>query len=365
MYRLQRIRKEALYQHLIRTALLLLAARLMICAQPACGQHSSAGGGHAGAAHVSGAGHSGGISAARSTMSTPSSGSAHAPVPGAIPRASIHSPSHVFVGSGSRPGNVASSESHFSSGNNTWVEPPGTQAREGTTFAASAMSTTGSMTRAWAGAAVDIHRPQVPIVGIFVSSAFIERKERLAEGPFLGTTTIMRPPSIHDRRHFRDFKNSLFVGGCLDGFFPGLCGSAFWLGPAWGYGANCDPSVDCDGNGYLDESTVGRYGMGVDVQSESKSAEYGPFSWDGAQGFNSEDAPPKSRVFIVIYLTDGTSYGVTDYWLTAGKFNYLTTYAGENSIPMEMLDLQKTVDENAARGMEFTLRNQRLGQEQR
>jgi hypothetical protein len=103
----------------------------------------------------------------------------------------------------------------------------------------------------------------------------------------------------------------------------------------------------------------------MDVQSEAPSCESGPFSWEESPGFNSGGAAPKPRVPVVIYLRDGTSYGVTDYWLSAGKLSYLTTYGGENSIPVEMLDLQKTVDENAAQGLEFTLRNQRLGQEQR
>jgi len=61
---------------------------------------------------------------------------------------------------------------------------------------------------------------------------------------------------------------------------------------------------------------------------------------------------------VTIYLKDGSSYGVTDYWLADGNLHYVTTYGGENSISVERLDLQKTVDENAGRGVNFTLYNE-------
>jgi hypothetical protein len=72
-----------------------------------------------------------------------------------------------------------------------------------------------------------------------------------------------------------------------------------------------------------------------------------------------EPLPPEqanASPLILLVLKDGSVYGVTDYWLEEGKLHYLTSYGGANDIPIEQLDLQKTVDENWARGVEFALR---------
>jgi hypothetical protein len=57
-------------------------------------------------------------------------------------------------------------------------------------------------------------------------------------------------------------------------------------------------------------------------------------------------------------LKDGTSYGVTDYWLSGGSLHYVTNYGGENRVVADRLDLQRTVDANAANGVSFILSNE-------
>jgi len=73
-------------------------------------------------------------------------------------------------------------------------------------------------------------------------------------------------------------------------------------------------------------------------------------------------APPlpqeqaEASPLILLFLKEGTVYGVTDYWLEGGRLHYLTSYGGENTIDVDQLDLQKTVDENFKRGVTFVLR---------
>jgi len=55
-------------------------------------------------------------------------------------------------------------------------------------------------------------------------------------------------------------------------------------------------------------------------------------------------------------MKNGAVYAVTNYWIADGKLHYLTSYGGENAIDLNDLDLQKTVDVNASRGVEFTLK---------
>jgi hypothetical protein len=58
----------------------------------------------------------------------------------------------------------------------------------------------------------------------------------------------------------------------------------------------------------------------------------------------------------LIYLSDGTNYAVTNYWLGGGALHYMTSYGAEDSVPIGQIDLQRTVDANAAQGVQFTLR---------
>ena len=59
---------------------------------------------------------------------------------------------------------------------------------------------------------------------------------------------------------------------------------------------------------------------------------------------------------VVLFLKDGTVYAITDYWIADNKLHYITNYGGENSIPLDQLDMQRTVDVNAKRGINITLR---------
>ncbi len=61
----------------------------------------------------------------------------------------------------------------------------------------------------------------------------------------------------------------------------------------------------------------------------------------------------------LLMLTDGSAYGVIDYWLDDGRLHYLTPSGRENSLLLERIDLYGTVKANWERGIEFTLRPQR------
>jgi hypothetical protein len=183
-------------------------------------------------------------------------------------------------------------------------------------------------------------------------------------GTAWGSRVFPVPPRIFFPRHLLGGGGfGFFGGGCFSGFFPGFCGTSFWWGPMWAWGPNCDPDWGCNGFGYLNYDPG--YGNGVSgnydaaANGDARSIENGPFSlraWpaDDSVGKKTEISKPT----VTIYLTDGSSYGVTDYWLVGGNLHYVTTYGGENSIPFERLDLQHTVDENAARGVNFTLYNE-------
>jgi len=62
---------------------------------------------------------------------------------------------------------------------------------------------------------------------------------------------------------------------------------------------------------------------------------------------------------VLIYLNDGTTYAASDYWLGDGKMHFNVSYSGENSVDMNQVDLQRTVNENAKRGVKFSLKPNR------
>jgi len=78
--------------------------------------------------------------------------------------------------------------------------------------------------------------------------------------------------------------------------------------------------------------------------------------WQNAPDNSSQSNVANAQPYVVVFLRDGSSYAVSDYWLAGGKLHYVTSYGGENSVDANQLDLQRTVNENASHGITFTLR---------
>jgi hypothetical protein len=48
-------------------------------------------------------------------------------------------------------------------------------------------------------------------------------------------------------------------------------------------------------------------------------------------------------------------YALVDYWVEDGQLHYTTTYGGQGSVGLDRIDLEKTVQLNAGRGVQFVL----------
>ncbi len=59
----------------------------------------------------------------------------------------------------------------------------------------------------------------------------------------------------------------------------------------------------------------------------------------------------------LLQLKNGLMYGLTDYWFEDSRLHYITSYGGENSVPLEEIDFDKTVQLNSERGVELVLRS--------
>ena len=73
-------------------------------------------------------------------------------------------------------------------------------------------------------------------------------------------------------------------------------------------------------------------------------------------GAATEDQVPGKGVFLLV-LNNGTSRVVIDYWVADGYLEYISPDGTRSHIPLEALDLQNTVTQNAPRGVPFVLRS--------
>ncbi len=142
-----------------------------------------------------------------------------------------------------------------------------------------------------------------------------------------------------------------------------------WFFPAYGFygfspffGWGCSPfdpwTFGCGGLGY--GYGFGGYYPPVWDQSEPPASdevsnEPSPSLWQDPPAGEDLQGSAVSTPLTVIYLRDGSSYEVTDYWLSDNKLHYVTNYGGENSVTLNQIDAQRTVDANAAHGVNFTL----------
>ena len=147
-------------------------------------------------------------------------------------------------------------------------------------------------------------------------------------------------------------------------------GGGLW----WGGFYPCDPFWGCYGYGYGYGGGYGYYGgsFGGDYSAdlsynspdyEAGSQEPNPslFAAPASDAGQSGGETSQQQPYVILYLKDGSSYAVSDYWLAGGKLHYVTSYGGENVIDQSQLDLQHTVNENATRGVDFTLRPEPAG----
>jgi hypothetical protein len=150
-----------------------------------------------------------------------------------------------------------------------------------------------------------------------------------------------------------------FFGG-FGGFGLGLWGLGFgWgptCGPYWGWGFGCEalPYYDYGyyNYGYSEPPPAG----GLQAEPVPPTQENAPSTYQYPPPDTSQNNISAEQFETVLYLKDGTVYALTNYWLADGKLVYETNYGGQNSISLDQIDLQKTVNVNASRGVNFTLR---------
>jgi hypothetical protein len=362
------------------------AATLFLAPQPVFAQHGGGGGGGGGGhSGGGGGGHSGGGGGGHSGGGHSSGGTSSGQ---SSTYTGVASSGHVSTGmaSGGAEGNLhawygpsnstnRAFADYYAVGHNTWQDPPspaGTRSSSHTSANNSFAMNSPSVAEA---AAANRHGTSSAISANHFVMASRDAATRsntprgfLPNGTPIGLRPIPLPPHIGKfppGRHFQTF----FGQGCFGGFFPGSCGGGIWWGGGWwdfgggfgwgsgsGFGTDCDPAFGCVYGDYMGGySSGGSYGVeaqGEDMQSqELNSSIYLP-----PPSENSGEAQSASQPEVALFLKDGSVYAVSDYWLAGGQLHYVTNYGGQNSLDISQIDLQRTVDANARRGVTFILR---------
>jgi hypothetical protein len=81
-----------------------------------------------------------------------------------------------------------------------------------------------------------------------------------------------------------------------------------------------------------------------------------PYSYES---FLASQAPPEPEALkhaeTLLYLKNGQFHLLTNYWVEDNKLHYKTADGGENTFDIEGIDIEKTREVNASRGVTFTL----------
>jgi hypothetical protein len=161
-----------------------------------------------------------------------------------------------------------------------------------------------------------------------------------------------------------------FGFGPFFGFDSGLGFGWGVTGCGWDLGLGCGPIGypydyyygEFAPDGYLSTGGPSVYTPDYSKEDESQGATSngGEFPYGapaGSQANASAGNGTGGSPEVVIYLKDGTVYVVTDYWLAGGELHYAMSDGQQFTIDVNQIDLQKTVDVNAKRGVAFTLYN--------
>jgi hypothetical protein len=368
----------------LRNLAIILTVILFVSVAPALAiQHGGGGGGHAGGGGGGGHFSGGGGGHVAGGSSHPSAGGQRPSAP--HPSGGARPPGTPGVSSGSRAASRVPQTTHVAEPGYVWEATPGHANRIGP----ETPKDLGKRGYLWE------EGPSSGVSGekssYFLTANLLPGNEAAARGtvgaggtfeargsvaPHSNAVILSRrsipsaSPGARPTRIFRTRRPTFFGGFFPFGFFPGFFfDNCFGAGFDYGYGNGFGFGYNPCGYGYLYPG-YGYYQGGSysdftgDVTNDVSSQAYGRQSAapdsepsaDEATAPASAAAPTPGADSTVLFLKDGTSYGVTDYWLEGGRLHYVTTYGGANAIELEALDVQRTVDENAKHGVTFALR---------
>lgn len=162
-------------------------------------------------------------------------------------------------------------------------------------------------------------------------------------GPVLGTANV-----------FGFGFNPFFFPGCNPFWGVGLgCGL---MSPFYGYGVGYFPPVYPSEPAYPSDPVYAPPEPSATLQYTPPVNQYPSVESLPAEDLSaSSSVGPQLQNDTLLYLKDGSVFAVASYTVSDGRLHYVTSYGERNDVSVDLLDLQTTIEANAARGVAFTL----------
>jgi hypothetical protein len=208
-----------------------------------------------------------------------------------------------------------------------------------------------------AGAAF-IHGKVVQLPGPAGATALIERPRHPAPAGFVSA----KEPNalLHAKRQFGSgfcgsfgfsWHNFLFPGD-FDCFGDPFLFDPFFSGRFIAGHFRSDSIVTASGS--TAQSAPKDSSQAADGAGGTTSLRGSPASLPGRE-FSTTAAVTEDAPFTLLQLRDGSMYGLTRYWVEGDRLYYVTNYGGENSVPLDRVDIVETTKLNSERSTPFVL----------
>ncbi|MGD1079303.1 MAG: hypothetical protein ABR881_13360 [Candidatus Sulfotelmatobacter sp.] len=172
-----------------------------------------------------------------------------------------------------------------------------------------------------------------------------------------------RHRGVFFNRYRRFYSSGCFLNGvtqfcCFEPFLPLLSFSGYFdfFDSGFGFGGDSlDPGDELNSQGppQWEASAIPPTANPSDDDTAEGNSSANPGT---ALGAVTEGQALGSGVFLLV-LNNGTSHAVTDYWVADGYLEYISPDGIRSHIPLDALNLQQTVTQNAPRGHPFVLRS--------
>ena len=201
-------------------------------------------------------------------------------------------------------------------------------------------------------------------------AAFLRGKVVQLPGP-AGATTLSQQPRhpvpalvphamVPPRRQFGSGFCGSFGFSWHNFLFPGdfdCFGDPFFFDPFFSAGFiagrfRSDSIVTAGGS--TAQSAPMDSSLAADAAGGTTSLRGSPASLPGRE-FSTTAAVTEDAPFTLLQLRDGSMYGLTRYWVEGDRLYYVTNYGGENSVPLDRVDIVETTKLNAGRGTPLVL----------
>jgi len=218
-----------------------------------------------------------------------------------------------------------------------------------------------------------IGRPMggVPVTGLRTSASPF-RTPLTGSGMLFSSRPPRRPPIrpfgplLGTASSFGLAYNPFLFAGCNP--FWGLANGCGLLAPYYGYGVGYFPPAypsapdypsgapDYPASSYPSGPVYNPPDTSATLQYTPPTSQYPSLASLPSEDLNASTNPSaRVRNEFLLYFKDGSVFAVGSYTVTDGQLRYVTAYGDKNDVAVDQLDLQKTIQANAARGVAFTL----------